>query len=349
MNWQNKKVLITGHTGFKGGWLSLILASQGAKVIGFSLPPETKPNLYKSLELDKKMTSIFGDIRNLSEIKKVVKKYKPEIVFHLAAQPLVRKSYADPIATYETNIIGTANVLEAVREAGSVKVVVCITTDKVYENNEWVWPYREEDKLGGFDPYSSSKACAEIVISSYRNSFFSGKGKALIASTRAGNVIGGGDWSEDRLIPDVIKSVFEKKNLEIRNSESVRPWQHVLDPLFGYIKLAEKLLKNGREYADAFNFGPENDEVVPVKDVLIHLNKSLENKIKIKKSGGKHPHEAGLLLLDSSKAKRKLNWSGKLKIAEAVKFTADWYSAFYAKQKMDEFTLEQIKQYRETK
>jgi len=354
--WRNKKVLITGHTGFKGGWLSLILAQKGAKVIGFALKPGTKPSFYQSVELGKKVTSIFGDIRDLKELKKVIKKYKPEIVFHLAAQPLVRKSYQNPIETYETNVIGTANVLEAVKETTSVKVVVCITTDKVYENNEWVWPYRENDKLGGFDPYSSSKACAEIVISAYRNSFFKAtKGYSVqIASARAGNVIGGGDWSEDRLIPDVMRSIFENKNLEIRNPDSVRPWQHVLDPLFGYIKLAEKLSQKGSEFTEAFNFGPDNDEVVPVKRVLNELNKSLTQKINIKKSKGKHPHEAGLLLLDSSKAKRKLNWQGKLKISDAVKFTADWYSAFYSqrasthsKTKMDEFTSEQIKKYQE--
>jgi CDP-glucose 4,6-dehydratase len=344
-SWKNKRVLITGHTGFKGGWLSLILAQKGAKVIGFARKPETKPSFYKSVNLDKKVTSIFGDIRNLKELKKVVKKYKPEIVFHLAAQPLVRKSYQNPIETYETNVIGTANLLEAVRETSCVKVVVCITTDKVYENNEWVWPYREDDKLGGYDPYSSSKACAEIVISAYKNSFFNEKGNALIASTRAGNVIGGGDWNEDRLIPDVIKSVFEKKNLEIRSPDSVRPWQHVLDPLFGYIKLAEKLLQKGSEYSEAFNFGPDNDEVVPVKDVLNYLNDSLENKIKINKSKTKNPHEAGLLLLDSSKAKRRLNWKGKLKIVDAIKYTADWYNAFYAKQDMTKFTFNQIKEF----
>jgi len=308
MNWKNKKVLITGHTGFKGGWLSLILNQKGAKVIGLALKPGTKPSFYQSVGLDKKVTSILGDIRDLKTVKQVVKKYKPEIVFHLAAQPLVRKSYQNPIETYETNVIGTANVLEAVRSEKSVKVVVCITTDKCYENNEWVWPYREKDRLGGYDPYSSSKACAELIISSYRNSFFkTSKGYSVqVSSTRAGNVIGGGDWSEDRLIPDVIRSVFENKNLEIRNPDSVRPWQHVLDPLFGYITLAEKLWTKGPEFAEAFNFGPENDEVVPVKDVLAELNKSLDKKFTIKKSNGKHPHEAGLLFWIARKLKENL-------------------------------------------
>lgn len=346
MNWENKKVLITGHTGFKGGWLSMILSRKGAKVTGFSLKPETKPSLFKALNLDKKITSIFGDIRNAEEVKKVIKKYKPEIVFHLAAQPLVRKSYRDPIETYETNVIGTANVLEAIRLSDSVKAVVCITTDKCYENKEWVWPYREDDALGGHDPYSASKACSELVISSYRNSFFNGKdSKILLASIRAGNVIGGGDWSEDRLIPDVIRSVFENKSLEIRNPDSVRPWQHVLDPLFGYISIAEKLIDKGREFAGAWNFGPDNDEVVSVKNVLRILNNSIEKKFEIKKSNGKNPHEANLLLLDSSKAKKYLNWMPKLKIEKAVKFTADWYSAFYAKKDMTDFTLNQIKEY----
>lgn len=344
MNWKNKRVLITGHTGFKGGWLSMILTQKGAKVIGFSLKPETKPSLYEALKLDKKITSVFGDIRKIEEIKKVIKKYKPEIVFHLAAQPLVRRSYRDPIETYETNVLGTANVLEAIRISDSVKVVVCITTDKCYENKEWVWPYREDDALGGHDPYSASKACSELVIASYRNSFFNDS-KVLLASTRAGNVIGGGDWSEDRLIPDVIRNVFEGESLEIRNPDSVRPWQHVLDPLYGYISIAEKLADKGREYASAWNFGPDNDEVVPVKNVLRILNNSLENKFEFKKSNGKNPHEANLLLLDSSKAKKYLNWIPKLKIEKAVKFTAEWYSAFYAKKDMTQFTLNQIKEY----
>lgn len=344
--WRNKKVLITGHTGFKGGWLSLWLHSKGAKVIGFSLKPSTSPNLYKSVSLERKITSVFGDIRNLEVLKKTFKENKPEIVFHLAAQPLVRKAYKNPTETYETNVIGTVNVLEAIRETDSVKVVVCITTDKCYENREWVWPYREDDELGGYDPYSSSKACAELVISSFRNSYFSGKdSKVLLASTRAGNVIGGGDWSEDRLIPDVIKSVFEGKNLEIRNPQAIRPWQHVLDPLNGYITLAEKLWKYGRVYAEAFNFGPDNAEVVPVSEVLTNLRDSLGRKLAIKKSKGGNPHEANLLLLDSSKAKKMLNWTGKLKIEQAVKFTADWYSAYYSKKKMDDFTLQQIEEY----
>jgi CDP-glucose 4,6-dehydratase len=353
MNWKNKKVLITGHTGFKGGWLSLILAHKGAKVVGYALKPSTKPSFFHAVGLDKKITSVIGDINNLKEVKKVFKKYKPEIVFHLAAQPLVRKSYQSPVETYQTNVIGTANILESVKETGSVKVVVCITTDKCYENNEWVWGYREEDKLGGHDPYSSSKACAELVISSYRNSFFSSKdNKIMIASARAGNVIGGGDWSEDRLIPDVVKSIFENKNLEIRNPDSVRPWQHVLDPLYGYLKLAEKLYISGKEYAESFNFGPDNDEVIPVKKVLNHLSVALGKKVSLKKSKVSNPHEAGLLLLDSSKAKRKLNWQGKLKIAEAVKYTADWYSAFYlkkssvlSKENMEKLTIAQIRKY----
>jgi len=347
--WQDKKVLITGHTGFKGGWLSLWLHNKGADVVGFSLPPGTNPNLYQSLELKKKITSVFGDIRNFSQIRQVVEKYKPEIVFHLAAQPLVRQSYKNPLETYQTNVIGTANVLEAVKGAGSVKVVVCITTDKCYENREWVWPYREEDKLGGYDPYSSSKACAELVVSAYRNSFFStSKGhKVAIASTRAGNVIGGGDWNDDRLIPDMIRAVFENKNFEVRNPDAVRPWQHVLDPLFGYITLAEKLWKEGDKFSEAWNFGPDNDEVVPVKEIIKQLNNSLSKKVTIQKQNGENPHEARLLLLDSSKAKSRLNWSLKLKIDKALKFTADWYEAFYSKQKMAEFTSDQIKQYEE--
>ncbi len=346
--WKNKKVLVTGHTGFKGGWLSLWLHSKGAKVIGYSLAPKTKNNLFKSLKLDNKITSVIGDIRDIKSIKNIFEKHKPEIVFHLAAQPLVRESYKSPVETYETNVIGTANVLESIRFSKSVKVGIFITTDKCYQNNEWVWPYREDDRLGGHDPYSNSKACAELVISSYRNSFFNDKtSKVLIASTRAGNVIGGGDWSEDRLIPDIVKHVFENQNLEIRNPESIRPWQHVLDPVFGYIILAEKLWKNGKSLTEGFNFGPENEEVVSVKKILELFNLNVSKKIEIKKPKQKQPHEANLLLLDSSKAKRKLGWKGKLKVKDAVDFTADWYNAFYSGQNIEQFTLNQIAKYEE--
>jgi CDP-glucose 4,6-dehydratase len=347
--WKNKKVLITGHTGFKGGWLSLMLHSKGAKVIGYSLAPATKPSLFKSLNLDKKVTSVFGDIRDLANLKKVIKKYKPEIIFHLAAQPLVKKSYQDPIETFETNVIGTANVLEAVRYTETVKVVVCITSDKCYENNEWSWPYREDDRLGGHDPYSASKACAELVISSFKNSYFlnSKKQRVFVASTRAGNVIGGGDWSKDRIIPDVIRAIYENKDFSLRNPNAVRPWQHVLEPLKGYVLLAEKLFKSGNKFSEAWNFGPNNTESVTVKKIIDQAVKVSGKKINLKKTNGVKPHEAGLLLLDSSKSKSNLGWAPKLNTNEAIRLTIEWFDAFYKKEKMDEFTLRQISKYEE--
>jgi len=345
--YKNKKVLITGHTGFKGGWLSQILLDWGATIIGISLKPNTNPSLFKVLGLEKNVKNYFCDIRNFKKVLEIFKKEQPEIVFHLAAQPLVRESYSNPLYTFETNIIGTTNVLQAMREVETVRAAVMITTDKVYENKENGIPFKEDDKLGGYDPYSASKAAAEIVIDSYIKSFFSPrdfnkKHKTLIASARSGNVIGGGDWQKDRLIPDIVRAILEKKEqLVIRNPEAIRPWQYVIEVLFGYLLLVEKLYKGKKEFSGAWNFGPTNKNCLTVKELL---EKALEIL-----GGGSYiisnreaTHEAQLLLLDSSKAKKSLGWQSKLAIDRILRDTFIWYKKFYQGEKMVDFTNQQI-------
>mgnify|MGYP005838364939 CR=1 FL=1 len=349
---KGKKILITGITGFKGSWLSYTLLKFGAKVVGYSLEPNTNPNMFSSLELHKKMKTYFSDIRDYKKLKKVIDEENPGIIFHLAAQPLVRTSYDDPLTTFSTNILGTANVLEATKENKKVKAVVLITTDKVYENKEWIWPYRENDELGGYDPYSSSKACAELVIKSYTRSFFNpdffGKNhNTIVVSARAGNVIGGGDWSKDRLIPDMIKSMMEKKEvLEIRNPSAIRPWQHVLEPLFGYMLLAKKAFDKDKSIIGPWNFASEEDSFIKVKDVV-------EKGVKILGKGkyvfGKEDetkHETRILKLDSTKAKSLLNWKSRLSVDESIKMTFEWYKCFYEDRKnIINFTNKQIEYY----
>ena len=342
--WKGKKVLITGHTGFKGSWLTLWLKLLGAEVCGFALPPESSPNLFENLELEKQVTSIIGDVRRLDVFEKVLNDFKPEIIFHLAAQSLVRKSYREPVETYLTNVIGTVNVLDAVRRGDFVKSVVIITTDKVYENKEWHWAYRENERLGGFDPYSNSKACAELAVAAYRNSFFA-ESETLIATARAGNVIGGGDWSEDRLLPDVFRSLIFGEKLEIRNPYSVRPWQHALEPLSGYMKLAEKLYNGEKSFAESWNFGPAEEDSKPVGWILEEIKRIWNEPVNWEIAEGIQPHEARLLKLDSAKAKNELGWSPKLSLDEAVSFTAEWYRAFKDKQDLIELTGKQIKFY----
>ena len=274
--WEKKRVLITGHTGFKGSWLSLWLTSMGAEVVGYALPPTTLPSLFETLNINSLIkTSAYSDIRDLFAIKKVMAEFSPQIVIHMAAQPLVRLSYSHPVETYETNVIGTANLLEAVRSVGGVKAVISVTTDKCYENREWVWPYRESEAMGGHDPYSSSKGCAELVVAAYRSSYFNpfeykqhGVG---IATARAGNVIGGGDWSKDRLIPDILNAINLGTSVQLRNPNAIRPWQHVLEPLHGYLTLAEKLYDDGQNFSDAWNFGPEQADCVSVLDIANKL------------------------------------------------------------------------------
>ena len=339
--WKGKKVLITGHTGFKGSWLTLWLKLLGAEVCGYALLPESPPNLFENLELEKQVTSIIGDVRRLDVFEKVLNDFKPEIIFHLAAQSLVRKSYREPVETYLTNVIGTVNVLDAVRRGDFVKSVVIITTDKVYENKEWHWAYRENERLGGFDPYSNSKACAELAVAAYRNSFFA-ESETLIATARAGNVIGGGDWSEDRLLPDVFRSLIFGEKLEIRNPYSVRPWQHALEPLSGYMKLAEKLYNGEKSFAESWNFGPAEEDSKPVGWILEEIKRIWNEPVNWQIAEGIQPHEARLLKLDSAKAKNELKWSPKLSLDEAVQITVQWYRGFKDKKNLTELTGNQI-------
>jgi CDP-glucose 4,6-dehydratase len=342
--WNGKRVLITGHTGFKGGWLAFWLETLGAEVCGFALAPETEPNLFANLKIENRVRSVIGDVRDLPHFEKTTKEFQPEIVFHLAAQPLVRRSYRQPVETYTTNVIGTVNVLEAVRQTDSVKSVVIITTDKVYENKEWDWAYRETERLGGFDPYSSSKACAELAVSAYRNSFFT-ETQTLVATARAGNVIGGGDWSEDRLLPDVFRSLVFGKGLEIRNPNSIRPWQHTLEPLAGYLLLGEKLYNGEKDFADAWNFGPSDDDSKSVGAVLEEIKRIWNQPVNWEIAGGDQPHEANLLKLDSAKAKNRLGWRPKFSLIEALEMTVEWYRNFKENKDLIELTRRQIETY----
>lgn len=341
--WEGKRVLITGHTGFKGGWLTLWLSKLGASVTGIGLKPLTTPNLFELSEIDKYCECIFCDIRDVKEINKIVHKVNPEVVFHLAAQPLVRKSYADPIETFSTNVMGTANLLDSLRGLNSLRAAVIITTDKVYHNNEWFWPYREEDKLGGHDPYSSSKAASELIIESYYKSFLKEQGVGL-ASARAGNVIGGGDWSDDRLIPDAVKSWESGKLLEIRNPFAKRPWQHVLEPLLGYIRLAECLVLNSN-LAGSYNFGPLSHEAATVKKVIEIAESKYFRANTSYKEINNGPHEAGWLALDISKAKHVLNFEPRLNLTSAVEMTISWYQKYYSGNNAYNLCIEDINNY----
>jgi len=347
--WKNKKVLITGHTGFKGAWLSLWLQDLGAKVIGISLDSPTTPSLYEQANVAKGMISLRQDIRNGEAIKQLFQQHKPEIVFHLAAQPLVRLSYREPVETYEINVMGTLHVLEGIRSVDSVRSAVMITTDKCYQNKEWVWGYRETDTLGGHDPYSSSKGAAELLISSYRNSYFPqdkySEHKTAIASARAGNVIGGGDWAEDRLIPDIIKAFKNNEKVIIRNPKSTRPWQHVLEPLSGYLKLAEQLEKNGDQYAEAWNFGPAEIDARPVQWIVEKMAKLWGENANWINDKSEHPHEANYLKLDCSKAHMKLNWYPRWDLSETLLRIVEWHKLKDAHNNYRKLCLTQINDY----
>ncbi len=328
MFWNGKRVLVTGHTGFKGAWLSLSLQALNAEVTGFSLAPPTSPSLFEQANVAQGMRSILGDVNDAAAVGAAFAESSPEVVIHMAAQPLVRESYVDPAGTYLTNVVGTANVLNAVRNCQSVRSVVVITTDKCYENREWAWPYREDDRLGGYDPYSSSKACTELVVSSFRNSFFHesryAKHGVALASARAGNVLGGGDWAKDRLIPDIIRAFAAGRTLVIRNPIAVRPWQHVLEPLRGYLMLAENLYTRGIEFSGAWNFGPQYDDARPVEWIVRKMASKWEGAEWVI-DNSEQPHEAQMLKLDWSKAAQMLQWRPALSLETALEFACEWY------------------------
>ena len=336
--YQNKKVLITGHTGFKGSWLALWLLQMGAKITGYSLKPPTEPNHFHLLKMD--INSIIGDIRDAEKVKRVFKEHQPEIVFHLAAQPIVRLSYKDPVETFTSNVMGTINVLEAARETDSVQAIVNITSDKCYENRECSRGYRETDPMGGYDPYSASKGCAELVTGCWRNSFFNLKDHGnthhtLLASCRAGNVIGGGDWAVDRLVPDMVRAATKNEKVKIRNPQAIRPWQHVLEPLGGYLLLGQRLLEGKKEFAEAWNFGPSEDGNATVVEIADQVKKAWPKiDYEIDKVPGQ-PHEAGMLRLDCSKSRTKLPWTPIWDRNTAVEKTALWYRAFYESNKVN--------------
>lgn len=348
--WKGKRILITGHTGFKGSWLSLWLQKLDAVVIGYSLAPPTQPNLFEAARVADGMQSIIGDIRDLDHLQAVIRELRPEIVIHMAAQPLVRFSYEHPIETYATNVMGTLNVLEAVRRADSVRAVVGVTSDKCYENREWVWGYREDEPMGGWDPYSSSKGCAELIISAYRHSYFSanqGSGpNVAVASARAGNVIGGGDWAEDRLVPDIVRAILAQRPVIIRSPQAIRPWQHVLEPLHGYLHLAEKLWEHGSAFAQAWNFGPNDVDAQPVSWIVECMTSLWGRGARWELDATHdHPHEANYLKLDCSKAKSRLGWSPTLCLAAALAFTVEWYREYQSHADMRSLTEAQIAQY----
>lgn len=342
--WKNRKVFLTGHTGFKGGWLSLWLHDLGALITGFALEAEPL-SMYNSVGLSPLFTkSIIGDIRDAQALEQAIKECDPEIVIHMAAQPLVQRSYTDPVGTYATNVMGTVNVLEAARKSGRVKSILNITTDKCYENNEWIWAYRENEPMGGYDPYSSSKGCAELVSSAYRRSFFDGRGVAL-ATARAGNVIGGGDWAHNRIVPDAMRSFAAGETLIVRNPDSIRPWQHVLEPIAGYILLCQQLTLEPASFTGAWNFGPENSNAQPVSVLADIMSNAWGEKAVWNKDNSVHPHEAHFLKLDSSKANHYLQWKPIWQLDRTLRETVAWYKAWNNKEDMHQYSLTQIRNY----
>lgn len=345
----NKKVLITGHTGFKGSWLCILLNQLGANVYGYALAPPTKPSLYMEAKLDAFVYSTIGDIRDFDLLLSTLKRIKPEIVIHMAAQPLVRASYTNPRETYEVNVMGTVNLLEAIRLTGGVKALVNVTTDKCYDNKEWHWGYRENEPMGGYDPYSNSKGCSELVTSAYRNSFFNPneyeKHGVAIASARAGNVIGGGDWAEDRLIPDFIRSISKGEKVKIRSPFAIRPWQHVLEPLSGYLLLSQKLYQEGVKFAQAWNFGPDDSDAQNVEYIIQTLCKYWDTQACYEIDHHPQPHEAHYLKLDCSKAKAELGWYPKWDIDTTIQKIADWTKIYNNRNDVKEQCIEQIKTY----
>jgi len=348
--WKGRRVFLTGHTGFKGSWLALWLADMGAQVTGYALTPPTSPSLFEVAGIADMVTSITGDVRDAAQLSAALRQAAPEVVLHLAAQPLVLESYRDPVGTYAANVMGTVHLLEAVRHCPGVKAVVNVTTDKCYENKEWVWGYRESEPMGGYDPYSSSKGCSELVTSAYRNSFFSpaayAKHGVAVATARAGNVIGGGDFAADRLIPDCIRGIMKGEKIIVRNPESTRPWQHVLEPLAGYLMLAESLCKAPKKFSEGWNFGPKEKDAKSVIKIIDAFCRFWGNDAEYEiKRNPKAPHEAGYLRLDSYKAQKKLLWKPRWNSVLAVQKTVEWYKIYQEKGNVEKITSAQIESY----
>jgi len=346
--WRSKKVFLTGHTGFKGGWLSLWLQSLGAEVAGYSLAPPTQPNLFELAAVSRGMESISGDVRDLEHLQRAIGERRPEVIFHLAAQPVLLLSYDEPVRTFSTNVLGPVHLLEAVRHVSSVRTVVIITSDKCYENLEDQRAYRETDRLGGADPYSASKAAAEIAVAAYRKSFFQAgphAGEIGVATARAGNVIGGGDWAADRLVPDMMRAAIEGRQVSIRNPNATRPWQHVLNPLSGYLSLAEQLHESAGRFSESWNFGPNVSDCVPVLTVLTRLRELWGPGLSWQSDAGPHPHEDAYLKLDCSKAKALLGWESVWDLNQGLEATAQWYKAHQAKEDLRALTLGQIRSF----
>jgi len=345
--WRGKRVFLTGHTGFKGSWLSLWLQSMGAELHGLALMPPTTPALFYEARVGEGMQSTIGDIRDYVAVLKAMQACKPDIIFHVAAQPLVRYSYQAPVETYATNVMGTVHVLEAARQVGTVKAIVNVTTDKCYENKEWIWGYREDEPMGGHDPYSNSKGCSELVTSAYRRSFFEHSG-IFVASARAGNVIGGGDWATDRLVPDILRAFEKSLPVIIRNPQATRPWQHVVEPLAGYLILAEYLYAEGQNFAGGWNFGPNDEDVRPVQWIVEHMVNEWGNGAAWQLDDGRHPHEANYLKLDISKAKARINWQPRWRLSSALNKIIDWHNSWLGKADVQNVCLQQISDYQTT-
>ena len=347
--WKNKKVFITGHTGFKGSWLCLWLYILGAEVTGYALHPPTVPNLFELCKVEGMVKSVIADVRDGGALSKEILAVNPEIIIHMAAQPLVRESYQNPLETYAINVMGTANLYEAVRKCRSVKSVINVTSDKCYQNNEWVWGYRETEPMGGYDPYSTSKACSELITSSYRDAFFNPEDynthRVALASVRAGNVIGGGDWAQDRLIPDCLKSLLQGEKIIMRNPQAIRPWQHVLEPLSGYLMLAQKLYENGPLYCGGWNFGPDDNDAKPVVWVVKKMCEKWDKNTAYEIERAQHPHEAHYLKLDCSKAKAELGWYPRWCLEQALDKIIEWAKAYKENQDVRAVCLRQIREY----
>ncbi len=347
--WRGKRVFLTGHTGFKGSWMSLWLQNLGADLTGFALQPPSIPSLFEEANIAVGMNSIDGDIRDLSALQQAMQTAKPEIVIHMAAQSLVRYSYINPVVTYATNVMGTVHLLEAIRNTPGIKAVVNITSDKCYENREWVWGYRENEPMGGFDPYSNSKGCAELISAAYRSSFFNADNYAqhgvATATVRSGNVIGGGDWAQDRLIPDILAAFELGRKVDIRNPHAIRPWQHVMEPLRGYLTLAEKLFEHGPSFGEGWNFGPNDEDAKPVGWIVEQMAALWGADANWQIDTGEHPHEAHYLKLDTSKARSRLNWHPALRLKDALKLITDWSKQRQTGANIRQLTLTQLQAY----